>query len=165
MVCSCIKNQYDAYISNKGSDVIVYEDMSLWMREEGYEIPSEYSVKITTPSGFSETLDLKVGCRNLITTAHLFGGQQEGCFEDGFYCFETESCGVSYKISRAYLPNTQCTIDYLAATAKTDADFDRLFRFNSLMESVKINASEGNEIVAEEILDLLMKQLDRFSCE
>ena len=161
MQCGCIKNIYNAYVSNNGCKELIYEDSSLWMEETGYSIPESYDVTITTPNGAVKTLDLKVGCRNKITSADLFTSNGL-CLEDGIYCFEVESCGVKYKINKAFLCNTECSLSKFIAL---NDNLDKVVYYNSLIEAVKSNAELGNVIEANKILDYLNRQFENLNCE
>jgi hypothetical protein len=132
------------------------------MEETGYEIPSEYDVKITTPSGQVSTLSLKVGCRNKITAADLFVSKDNSCLEDGIYCFETESCGVKYKINKAYLCNLRCSLDRVIAN--TD-NIDKYVKYSALYESIRSNAELGNKLEADKIYNYLSRELENYNCE
>lgn len=165
MQCSCIKNIYDVYVGHNGCKELVYEDQSVWMEEEGYAIPESYTVKVTTPSNSEVNLDLKVGCRNRITTADLFLSEEPICLEDGIYCFTTESCGVEYKLTRAYLCNIRCKIDKIIADRQFQDNFDDIIRYKALADSVETNAKQNNVNRAQELLGFLKNELKGYDCD
>lgn len=165
MQCGCIKNKYSAYLGSNGCKELIYEDESLWMQEDGYNIPETYTVTITTPSKDKIDLELGVDRRNRITAVDLFSSDSPECLQDGIYCFSTESCGINYQINRAFVCNLECKINKAIADNEVQDDFSDIMRYKALLEAVKVNAKQGNVESAESLLQYLQKELDRYSCD
>lgn len=163
--CSCIKNVYDIHIGHRGCRKIVYQDMSVWMSGDGYEVPESYDVEVLVPgrSDFS-TLTVKTGINNIITTKELFEYEEEICLEDGIYCFKTNSCGVQYEINRAYLCTLECKLQQLIAKAKTNEDFKEIIDIRHYLDAIKINARLGKPEKAKDFFKIVDSKLKHLTC-
>lgn len=166
MSCACIKKHYDIYLSYKDCKTLVYEDQSEWMDGENYDNrPDTYVVSVYIPSKKKEyTLTLDPSKRNYITSVELFGTSTPTCLPDDIYCFTVESCGLEYKINRAFACRSECKIDELTSKAKTTEDFKKLSFFRNLIEAVKVNSKLGKSETAKELLQVVTKKLKHLTC-
>src|SRR5687768_5846863 len=115
MSCSCIRGNYNLYAWSIDTKTILYQDLSDWMDDSGYEIPTEYIVTITPPgSSKSFPVTVKVGQLNRFTATEI------GSIKDGVYCFETSSCGEKYTRSIAIFPLLKCCVKQLWMTLEKD---------------------------------------------
>jgi len=166
MNCSCIKKYYDAHISFKDCKTLVYEDQSDWMKGEMYESrPSSYEVRVYLPTKKKEyTITLDPTKRNFITSVELFGTSEPVCLPTDIYCFTVESCGLEYKINRAFLCNTECKIQDLTIKAKTEEDYKDLTFIRNLIDQVKVSAKFGRTEIASQLLQKVEKKLKHLRC-
>lgn len=167
MSCGCIKKRgFDIHVDNRGCTTMVLEDQSTWV---GGSIPETYSVLVQIPSRNSDVqLDLKVNSRNLLTSKDLLQTAEEQCLPDDIYCFSTQTCGYTLKITRAFLCSTDTKIDKLIADFADDFSLEKqtiIQNLQFLSESVKINAEKDNEQLAKDLFKELKKQLKKFDCD
>lgn len=165
MACSCIKrSEYDVHVGYLDCKTLVYEDQSKWMTDEGFVMPDLYDVTISIPSLNKEiTLSLYTQKRNLITVFDLLGST-DYCLPDDIYCFTTTSCGISMKVSRAYMCGLDCKIDVLTSKMKNVDDAKEVRYLRDLSEAVKVNAKLGKHTAATENFTLLKNKLNHLTC-
>lgn len=154
--CSCIRGNYNFYAREVDKNGFRYQDLSDWMDEPGYTIPTTYSVTITPPATRnSVTLNLTVGGTNYITKEQL------GSLKDGIYCFEVTSCGISYKRSIGLFPEMRCCIRQLYAT---ENDPSKAQEVDNYLERASINIEFNNIQLAEKNLKIARRLLDNLKC-
>ena len=104
--CQCIKGHYNFSITVGDDQNLIYIDTSDWMDGENYSIPDTYTLTITLPGGSKKMTEVSVGAGDVISTSEL----QISKFIDGLYCFETFSCGKTYKRVSLVLPFLECCL-------------------------------------------------------
>lgn len=170
MSCACIKKrEFDISVSNRGCDVLVFEDQSNWVADAGFNKPDTYKVVIEIPSrGMSKELDIKTSGKNFITSVDLYGTIDRENLADEIYCISTVSCGYDLKINRASLANLELKVNELIAKYALhmeDAQSRLLMDFILQLESIKINAEQGNHNLAIKLFSKLKKTLKNYHCD
>ena len=162
MGCGCIKKRFDIHIDSVDCKTLILEDESLWMSQPGNVKPDTYDVTISIPSrNQSKTITLNTNKRNKLTSVDLFGDLESECLADDIYCFEVESCGISYKISRAFTCNIRGKIDALFAKE----EFDLIVELERDLQSIHSSVRSGMIDTANSMFDLLNDKLDKYDCE
>jgi len=165
MACSCIQNHFDLSVGHLDCKTIVIEDHSKWIGDSGYAKPDFMEVEVDVPSRNAKVkLQLHTGKRNSFSTVDFFGTTESLCFPDEIYCFTTESCGIKYTISRAFLCTLECRITSLIAAAKTDEDFAKILTFQTMLDGIYVNAELGKVETARDLYNLLKKKVDHLDC-
>ena len=138
MSCFCIKKLFDLHVTTAGCGRLVIDEQSKWM-ESGK--PDSIIVSLRIVSQQKEfKIEINTGGRTVFDVTEFFGDGAT-CLPDDIYCFEYESCGIKYKISRAVFCSVDCKIE--ETLAQSDGDFSEYTRLNSLSEAIKINARNG----------------------
>lgn len=157
--CSCIRGNYNFYTEAIDKKVIVYQDLSDWMDEEGYEFPTEYVVNITPPLSTQPiALTMKVGEINRLSSVEL------GRIIDGIYCFEATSCGVVYTRSKAIFPYTECCVKKAWATLGAEKQ-EEIEEVENHLKLASINAELNNVQLASKELKIANKLLENLKCD
>lgn len=162
MSCGCIKKRFDIHLSSIDCRTLIIEDESLWMSQPGNTKPDTYDVTITIPSrNIQVTLTLFTERRNKITSVELLGTSELECLPDDIYCFEVESCGLKYKISRANTCNIRGKIDELYASER----YELVEEFEMDVQSIDSAVRSGMIDTALGMFQLLNDKLDKIDCE
>lgn len=157
MSCSCIRGVYDFHAKAVDTEKIVYKDLSDWMDEDNYLYPEKYTVYVTPPgTSKKQQLELFVNSTNNI--------QSFGKLKDGIYCFETTSCGVTYKKSVALFPNLECCLKQAWATLGEES-IPKIEDIESFKKMAEINAEFNNVKAAAYNLDIAQKLLRNLKCD
>lgn len=157
--CSCIKGNYNYYTEAIDKETIIYQDLSDWMIEEGYEYPTEYDIIVTPPTSSTPvSLTVKVGEINRITSTDI------GTIKDGIYCYETTSCGKSYKRSQALFPSIECCIKTAWATLGSQ-HYPAIEEIERHVKLVTVNAELNNVILASRELKIAQKLVENLKCD
>jgi len=157
MSCSCIKGVYNFYVKAIDTEKIVYRDSSDWMEGDNYLSPDKYTVYVTPPATSKrEKLELVVNSINII--------QGIGKLKDGVYCFETTSCGVTYKKSVALFPHLECCLKQAWATLGEES-IPKLEEIESYKKLAETNAEFNNVKAAASNLDIAQKLLRNLKCD
>lgn len=157
--CSCIRGNYNFYTEALDKDTIVYQDLSDWMEEEGYDSPTEYVVTITPPlSTQSVAVTMKVGEMNRI------GSDEIGTVRDGVYCFETTSCGEYYTRTHAIFPYMECCVKKAWATLGIEWH-GRILEVEYHLKLASIQAELQNIQLASNELKVASKLLENIKCD
>lgn len=165
MACSCIQNLFNLSVSHLDCKTVVIEDQSKWIGGTGYEKPDLMDVVVSVPSRATDiTIQIETGKRNTFDTVSFFGTEEQLCFPDEIYCFTTESCGISYTISRAYLCTLECQITSLIAAAKTPEEFTEILQLQTMLDGIYINAELGKVETARSLYNLLKSKVDHLNC-
>lgn len=153
--CSCIRGIYNFHVQAIDTKIIIYQDLSDWMDDDGYSKPDTYLVKITPPRKFN-SIDfiMKVDSTNRIDSSKL------GKLLDGIYCFEAESCGVSYKKNVGIYPNIACCLK--KAFLK---DYEKALEVKKHLHLFVLNVELGFIIEADKNLKIAKKLLDNIKCD
>jgi len=157
--CSCIRGIYNIVVKALDKKTLNYQDFSDWMDEDRYEHPETYEV-IVTPPGTSDgySLTLSTICANKITE------EQVGCIKDGIWCFETNSCGVNYKVSVGIFYSIDCCLKKAFAT-EPKKNYEALKEVEMFLELAKSSISINNFKEGSEYLDIAQKKLDIIKCD
>jgi hypothetical protein len=157
--CSCITGDYNFYVDSLDKDTIVYQDLSNWMVEDGYDVPEQYIVEITPPAtSKSYSINIKTGQLNRLTEKEI------GTLKDGIYCFKVTSCGQDYTRSKAIFPKLECCISQLWATLDSNK-YDQINEIESHLKLVEINAELNNIQLAQSELKITKKLLENLKCD
>lgn len=159
MGCACIRNNFNFYAKAIDKKTIIFQDLSDWMDEDGYDFPAEYTVEITPPAtSKSYSVNIKVGQINRLTEKDL------GSIKDGVYCFKTESCGKQYTRSVAIFPKLECCIKQLWATLDSSR-YDDITEIENHLKLVSINTELNNIQLATKELNITKKLLENIKCD
>ncbi len=165
MACSCIQNLFDLSVSHLDCKTLVIEDQSKWIVGEGYDKPSVVDVHVSVPSRAANiTIQIDPGKRNVFDTVSFFGTEERLCFPDEIYCFSTESCGIKYTISRAFLCTLECQITSLIASAKDPEEFTKILQLQTMLDGIYINAELGKVETAASLYRLLKSKVEHLNC-
>ncbi len=165
MSCACIQNHFDLSLRHLDCKSLVIEDQSKWIKDAGYAIPDTITVEVSVPSRNRDiSIQIETGKRNVFSTVGFFGTAEPLCFPDEIYCFKTESCGISYTISRAVLCTLECRITSLIAAAKDEQDFSKILELQTMLDGVYTNAELGKVETARDIYKLLKKKVEHLDC-
>lgn len=159
MECSCIAGIYNFYVEAIDKYTIVYQDLSKWMDETGYENPTEYVVEVTPPmSTVPRSIVMQIGQINRLTSEEL------GTIKDGIYCFEVMSCGKSYKKSIAIFPYLRCCVKQAWATLGVGWK-EAIEDVENHLKLASINAELNNVQLASNELSIAKKLLENIKCD
>lgn len=159
MQCSCIRGNYNFEITKSECSKMIYTDLSQWMDDEGYTVPETYTVVITRPDSKRPT-QLEVTTQGV--TEISFGGS---CLPDGVYCFQVESCGVTYTRYKAYTCTAECKVSNVLAELDIDDDHSHLTEITLHLEAIHNFAENGQNKSAEKEYKIVKKLLDRLNCD
>lgn len=163
--CACIKKHFDLYVDSTDCKHMTIDDLSMWMSSTGFNIPEPFEVTVTSPSfRISKTIVVDSSKRNVFSSKDILGTTEEECLSDGIYCFNTESCGVSYTINRAYLCNSRCQIDTIISSSNGEL-ISELEELEFYYKSVEINTKLGKLNIATDMFKVLQNKLERLGCD
>jgi hypothetical protein len=140
---------------------ILYQDLSDWMSE--YELPEQYTVVITPPSGDPVALSMFTVGVNMITADDLLAPT-----EDGIYCFQATNCGVTYTRYKAVTCKLDCALDMFTsriANSGKDGDVKHAHLIESYIKAIHYNTERGFKEEAEFYYDLAKRELDCYKCK
>lgn len=161
MDCSCIRGDsgYNFYVEAIDPDTIIYQDLSVWMDENNYVLPSTYTVVIQPPGVSSTyTLEFDISSINRITKNEI------GSIRDGIYCFSVDICGVKYKKTKSLFPKIECCIKQAWATLD-DSWWEKLEEVENYLKLTSINAELGNIKEANNTFNIAKKLLENIKCD
>lgn len=162
--CSCIKGVFDFTLEYIGTDKLIYEDMSDWMDEEGYSNPEEYTVNITLPGrNNSHPVTIKKGSKNIITSVDFNSGRNQK-IQDGIYCFTVESCGKTYKRSKAVTGSLQCCLDTAYAQLEDFSETEELEEVQQYIKSIEVSSERGLTKQAVSLYKIANKLISKLNC-
>lgn len=133
---------------------MIYQDLSDWMEEDRYDFPDDYLITVITP-GESAGTEYTLSIKN--TNKLTFD-----CIKDGIWCFQTESCGVSYKRYIGIFYSIECCIKKAYATEESYSTIKEVELFLNL---TKAAISINNIKEASEYLEIAEKKLSRIKCD
>lgn len=168
--CACIKKrEFDILVSHKGCEFLVLEDQSTWVGGEGYSKPDAYDVTIKIPSrGVEKVLSIKTEGKTFLTSRELFGSKDLKCLPDDIYCFSTKSCGYTLNINRAYLCTVETRLNeliYKYAETMTEDQRKIILDLKLQIQSIKINAEQGNLDTAKRLFKIVKDKLKSYHCD
>lgn len=163
MECSCIRGTFDIYVETLGCSTILLEDLSDWMKEDYYTLPTSFTIDVLGP-GKKSTFPLTVYTdrRNKFSPSDF--GQGGKYFLDGIYCFSVTSCGVKYQTNKAITCAIDCCLDDLISKLKPEDDTTDITRIKYLAEAIHNNTDLGKLKKANELYDIVQKFLRRLNC-
>ncbi len=162
--CSCIKGNFDLSIGYNGCSTLLIEDMSDWMVEgQIYSKPESYSLEILTPNRpKSHTVTILTDKRNRVSPEDV--GINGSIFNDGIYCFKTESCGIKYQRNKLLSCQTECCISDAVARLKNKEDVILLDEIRLMLDSCRVNTEIGNLTKANDQFKMVSKLLKNLNC-
>lgn len=157
--CSCIRGNYNFHAEAVDRETIIYQDLSDWMDDEGYDFPTELTIQITPPTRTTAIpITIKVGEINKISSTSIGG------LKDGIYCFETTSCGQKYTRSKAIFPYMECCVKQAWATLGMEHQ-EKIEQVENYLKLVTINAELNNVQTASKQLKIAKKELENLKCD
>lgn len=161
--CSCIRGRnFNLAVRSLDCKTLDIEDISLWMDEEGYEVPENFEVTIKFPTLKKEgTVKLKGLGRTLVTSVELFGDKEPCCLPTDMICITVNSCDVTHEIKRAYLCDVQCVVDRLFADKGRE---DEAMEYLSMIRGIEASVEHGLFSTAQDTLTLLKRKLKNEKC-
>lgn len=156
--CSCIRGVLDFSLCHQDCSKVVYCDLSDWMEESYYTIPTSYTAQITTPKGVTRDINFVPKSCTVLTAEELTGNS---VIADGVYCITVDNCGTVYKKTFALLPNMRESIDKLYLEPGNEEVLMQLERY---MKYIEVNAMFDQEDIAKEYFNISSKILDRIDC-
>lgn len=159
--CSCIKGQYDFFINEVTCDKILYQDNSLWMSGDNYEIPTVYEIEVLDFD--KETKDAKLLKKTEVNGLGMTDISKSFSIKDGIYQFKISSCQNTYFKTVAILPKLQCCLDrYLASE-----DYDQFKHKEAarLLEAVRVTASFDQTSKSIDFYKMAKKKIDSLKCD
>lgn len=155
--CSCIRNNFDAYIKALDTKKLMYKDASDWSDDDDYIVPEKMTVQITPPgTSKKESVELLVATNNIITIFDKL--------KSGIYCIELTNCGKHYTKSVALFPNLECCVKQAWATLDIDKQ-DKIREVESYLDRAATNAEFNNVKAAAQNLDIAEKLLRNLKCD
>lgn len=165
--CFCIRGKFDFYIKVIDTQTIVYNDLSKWMDEEPYIIPSNYTVSVKLPSG--ALLDVQV--KPLTTTILKASELGISKFKDGIYCFtidplseESGGCGRQYTKSVGIFPNIECCLDSAFSKLEEDHEYNGLKDVEMWLLRAKNSSELEMENQALQEYTIAKRKLSKLDC-
>jgi hypothetical protein len=151
MACSCIKNNYNFFLSDISCEYILYNDLSLWMEGDNYTTPSSYKVNIGTDGNLKE---YEVATK----------GVTELKLKDGVYMFQVTSCQNTYTRWRAVTAKLQCCLDtYLVSEDRPD--MEKVKEAQRLLDGAKLYAVYNKPAQANEYYKIAKKLIESLNCD
>lgn len=152
MACSCIKNNYNFFLSEISCQYILYNDLSIWMEGDNYITPSTYIVQIgTSPDSLK---DYEVSTK----------GVTELSLKDGVYIFKVTSCQNTYTRWRAVTAKLQCCLDiYLVSEDRPD--LEKVKEAQRLLDGAKLYAVYNKPVQANDYYKMAKKLIESLNCD
>ena len=147
MACSCIKNNFDFYLTEVACRHILYTDLSVWMTGDRYSTPSEYDIEIE-------------GNKYTVKTA----GVTKLDLKDGVYPFIVQSCDKIYTRWAAVTAKLQCCLDAYIV----DNEFpnkEKALEAQRLIDGVKIYAAFNKPDIAKDYYKAAKKLIEHLNCD
>jgi len=154
--CSCIKGHFDFLIEPLDVKKFRYVDLSDWMEDDSYVIPSTFPVEVTLPNKRVVIIHVKPKSSTIINSVDL----GIGCLEDGSYCFTADSCGRKYSKTVSILSRIRCRVNNIIATE----DSDKGLELNAKLKQIEVISQTGQVKKAADLYDLLNKEVKRYNC-
>lgn len=156
MSCSCIKNKsYNFHVVTPDNKNIVYTDLSEWMQDSNYIIPSQYKIKIYYSKSLIKEVYVNTGSSTRI----------ELDIEDGDYRFEvsydTVGCGTTQSKIAVLIPNLWCCYKQLISLEGVTDSSREILKY--IQETI-INAELQNIKAANDTYKVAKKLLSRIKC-
>src|SRR5690554_3406027 len=164
--CSCIRGNegYLFHVDQKACDFFIYADLSDWMEESYYVVPTSYNIEVKVPSSSSfVSLQVNTSGYNKITATDLKVGGN--CLPDGVYCIKTEEiCGITYTSFFALTYKLECCLAQLLLQADSPEDWSKLKTYHLRIEQIKEAARQGNSKLATDLYVFVRRLLSREKC-
>lgn len=161
--CACLKGVFNYYVEALDRNTIIFQDLSEWMTESGYEVPSTYALTVIPPATSKEySVNIKVGQLTRLTSDDI------GTIKDGVYCFKVPSdgvgCGEGYTRSTALFPKIECCLKQ-AWVSLGDTKYNELSEIQFHLDQVTRNVQINNVQLAEKELKIAKILLDNLKCD
>lgn len=164
--CFCIKGNYDFYIDVIDTKTIVYHDLSSWMEEEPYVLPSTYTVSLKLPTEAVFEIEVKPKTSTIIKAEDLPVLK----FKDGIYCFTIDAlspnsggCGDEYVKTTGIFPNLDCCLNS-AYSKLEDEYYERIKEVEHWLSKAKISSQLEMEKQAYSEYDIAKRKLAKLNC-
>lgn len=165
MNCSCIRNNnYDFLLDYPSCYSLVYSDLSEWMTEDHYIIPTTYNITITPPERESVIVSVNAFGATKLTSKELFGTENM-LIPDGIYCFKIDNCQDILTKYKAVTCKLECRKDNLILRASSKEDWDNVRTIESYIAAIHSHANFGNFNEANYNYKFAKKILDNLNCE
>jgi len=159
--CSCIKKEaqgFDFALNTYDCKALIITDLTNWMKEDGYVIPSRFNVTITFPNQSKKEVEFFGNSTTKLYSEDIIGSE---CLPDGIYCFNTNSCGYFYTRVKAVVCTLRCKLDDLISKSE---DFEVINKISNLIKSIEVSAELGLEQQAKDLFKVVDKELSKYSC-
>jgi hypothetical protein len=160
--CSCIKKEaqaFDLLLDSYDCRGFVITDLSNWMKDDNYKIPEKFKVEIILPNKSKKDIDLLANSTTKISNVDI---GYESCIPNGIYCFKTTSCGYSYTRIKAVTCSLECALNDFVAKSN---NWETINKIKDLILAVKTSAELGLEKQAQELYNVVKKEIDALSCK
>lgn len=164
MPCSCIKGNgsYNFKVLPLDVKAFLYQDLSAWDTSDSKEVPDKYEVVVTPPGSSTKiAFSMYTDRLNVISASDIGYGDK---LKDGLYCFETVSCGKSYKKFVAVLPHIECCIQSAYSTLN-EQYFYSLREIEQHLKAAKIHAQLQKIDSANKAIKVVKKLLENLKCD
>lgn len=160
--CSCIKGVYDFKLESYDCRTLLYNDLSDWVADEGFEKPESYPITISRPNRVSsETVEVSTEGYTKLTPED-FGDPASWLIPDGIWKFEFENCGTLYTKHVAVTCLLQCKIDSLLAQNKS---ITLITEYQARLDKIKLAVKHNNLKNASKMFKLLTEDLACYNCQ
>lgn len=164
MKCSCLKNDFNLNIYTTECNILNIEDHSLWMTEEGFEIPSELDIEVIFPNQLSKSITINPHTKNTIDSLEFIS---ESCFPDGVYLFKTNSCTEQYSTHRLISCGIESQLHSLKSQLKMDDPWDEwsfLIKIETLLKQAHLAAENKQFELSSNIIERIEDELQKYEC-
>jgi len=163
--CHCIKDtaqSFDIYTESLDCKTLIINDVSNWMVDDNYVIPTKFNVTITTPNKSNLKIELNAASTTVLDKELLNCG---ACIEDGIYCIKTESCGIIYSRNFAITCTLKCKLDYFISNIGGDKNkLNKALELSNLIDQIEVNTRLGNENTAQELYKIVEREFEKLHC-
>lgn len=158
MDCSCIKGNFDVETLEVSSEKFTVTDVSDWMQEARYSIPTEFGVEVIPPGSASgPTIQL-------VPFSSITVSKEDVSIKDGVYTFKVESCGVTYLKHKLVLPRFRCCLDQAWAQL-SDKFHTELLEIETYITGTDISVEFNQLDQAFSFFKIAEKLLNNLKCD
>ncbi len=159
MDCSCLRGELSLNVKPLNCEALRLTDLSEWMNEDGYIVPTSYPITITDPTG------IVIDASFIPTSENILSKETLGTLKDGIYCFSVDNCGTIYTFQVAITCNLECRLVSLYSKAEEDEDFDLITKIERNISFIRANAKFNNVDKAKYWYDVTRRILDNHECD
>lgn len=154
-ICQCIMDDsFDFYIDVVDSNKIMFQDLSKWSDEDGFDKPDSYDIEIIRP-GRKDSETVTVSTAGYTNLAQHFNCQ------DGVYCFELSNCGSIYRKQIGIFSDLECCIKKAAINGSSQ----ELQEARKYLELTKASIEFDNLDSAQTSLKMAKSIVKNLSCD